>query len=108
MNDFKECIFIEIPQVIKVNILVGCIYRPPDTNIQQFNVEFIVLLDIINSGRVEHTFIACDYNIDLLKRDNHVLTEEFINNLISSSFLPTIFRSTRITNSSATLIHQLP
>ena len=51
MNNFIECIFIEISQLKKFNILLGCIYSPPDTNIQRFNVEFLVLLDVINSGR---------------------------------------------------------
>jgi len=50
------------------------------------------------------TFLAGDYNLDLIKSDSHAPTEEFVNLLASHSFLPTIHFPTRITATTASLI----
>jgi hypothetical protein len=45
-----------------------------------------------------------DFNLDLLKYDNHEDTNNFINTMSSFFFQPLILQPTRITNHSATLI----
>jgi len=45
-----------------------------------------------------------DYNLDLLKYETHEL---FLNDLLSHSFLPTIYYPTRITDTTATLIDNI-
>ena len=37
--DFIECIFIEVPQSRNLNILLGSVYRPPNTDVRKFNAE---------------------------------------------------------------------
>ena len=48
-----------------------------------------------------------DYNINLMNSNSHTLTEEFLDQFISSSFIPVINKPTRITNHSATLIDNI-
>ena len=50
------------------------------------------------------TFIAGDFNLDLLKSDTHSYINVFLNTLIFYSFLPTIRYPMRITEHSATFI----
>jgi len=48
--------------------------------------------------------LQCDYNLDLPKYETHEQTELFLNDLLSHSFLPTIYHPTRIIDTTATLI----
>ncbi len=52
-------------------------------------------------------FIMGDFNLDLLKYDYHAATNDFVNNCMSHSFLPTICHPTRITESTATLLDNI-
>jgi len=65
------------------------------------------ILNILNTRKERPTFITGDFNLDLLKSDTHVLTGEFLNHLTSHSFLPTIHKPIRITDTSATLIENI-
>src|SRR6202044_3438487 len=51
--------------------------------------------------------IAGDFNLNLLKHSNHAPPGEFLNNLLSCNFMPTIRVPTRITTTSATLIDNI-
>jgi len=51
--------------------------------------------------------IMGDMNIDLLKFETHLKTSDYLNNLFQNDFLPTITKSTRITNIPATLIYHI-
>ena len=107
INDFIECIFVEIQQKNSANIIVGCVYRPPNTDLSLFNHEFLSILSKMNGRNPKPTIIAGDFNLDLLKSEVHAPTGEFLNNLTSHSFMPTIFYPTRITDTSATLIDNI-
>ena len=48
-----------------------------------------------------------DYNIDLLKYDTHRLTAEFVDLMFANSFVPTINRPTRVTETSGTVIDNI-
>ena len=48
-----------------------------------------------------------DMNIDLLKCNCHNKTNEYLDNLFSYGFIPTISKPTRVTRSSATLIDHI-
>jgi hypothetical protein len=102
-----ECMFVEILQSHKPNILFGCFYRPPNTDIALFNAEIVLLLKIIDNEKNKIVLLAGDYNLDLLKYNNHSPTAEFLNILLSYSYFPTICNPTRITDSSATLIDNI-
>src|ERR1043165_3164148 len=96
------------------SIIIGCVYRPPSTNndsINSFNSVFYDILQIIDRGKTKNILIAGDYNLDLLKQDPlltaHRPTADFINNLLSFSFLPAIIYPTHIADFSSTLIDNI-
>ena len=102
-----ETIFIEIVQENAANIIIGCIYRPPNSDVVQFNLDILFILNILSKKRKTLTFIMGDFNLDLLNWDSHVPTNDFLNNLMSHAFLPTICHPTRITDSSSTLLDNI-
>ena len=102
-----ECVFIEITQKGKPNVLIGSIYRPPNTDIVTYNSEFESILKIIDSNNKKMSILAGDYNLDLIKHDKHGPTADFLNNLFAYSYIPTIRNPTRIADSSATLIDNI-
>ena len=102
-----ENIFIEITLENAKKMLVGCFYRH-HTSIKLFVDDF--LLDILNKVRLEKNKICSimgDFNIDLLKIDEHDDTNYFYNILSTYGFRPLILQPTRITSSSATLIDNI-
>ena len=108
MKDYLECVFVEINQKDSVKIIVGCVYRPPNSDLNLFNANLITILNILNVKKNKiPTFIMGDFNLDLLHCDTHSPTEEFLNNFISHSYLPTIRYPTRVTEFSATLLDNI-
>jgi len=53
MNSFIECLFvvIELHQKNKLKVLLGCVYRPPNYDINLFNCEIVDLLKLIDIER---------------------------------------------------------
>ena len=52
-------------------------------------------------------YIIGDYNIDLLKHGNHSQTEQFLDIMYSNSLIPMIYKPTRETSTTATLIDNI-
>ena len=48
-----------------------------------------------------------DYNIDLMKYENHLQTGEFLNNMHWNSLKPLIYKPTRVTRTTATIIDNI-
>ena len=48
-----------------------------------------------------------DCNIDLMTNENHLQTREFLNNMYSNSLIPLIYKPTRETKTTATLIDNI-
>ena len=86
------------------DIIVGVIYKPPNTNVDSFVSNFSTILDILNKEN-RPSYLLGDYNIDLLKYNSH--SESFLNQLLAYGFFPKIDRPTRITDSTATLIDNI-
>ena len=107
IKDFIETIFVEIFQKNSAGIIIGCIYRPPNSDVSLFNCEILSILNILNMNRKKISFIMGDFNLDLLHYDLHAPASDFVNNLISHFFLPTIHKPTRITETSATLLDNI-
>ena len=61
-------LFIDIALGNKKNIIVGCIYRPPDSDINTFNDALYSTLEIINKENKLCALLG-DFNINLLKED---------------------------------------
>jgi len=104
-DNLLESIFIELLD-FHLKIIIGCVYKPPDSNVADFTIAFDKLLSVVNSNRYL-CCIAGDFNIDLLKADTHAPTADFTNCIFSHSFFPTINKPTRITEMSATLIDNI-
>ena len=100
-----ESIFIEI-EINNVCVIIGTIYRPPDTNISICNVHFNDLPRTISNERKKCILMA-EFNIDLLTNDTNNLTADFVHNMFANMFYPTISKPTRIAQQSATLIDNI-
>ena len=69
-----ESTFIEILNPKKTNVSVGCIYRHPHMDLNEFNDYYINnLLDKLSKEN-KTVFLLGDFNIDLLNYDQHSLT----------------------------------
>jgi len=101
-----EGLFIQIPQMKSAALTVGVIYRPPGQPLKLFNDEFKQLLSDLTETKKEIILLG-DFNIDLLKHNDHVQTSHFMDIITSHHFLPTILQPTRITPTTATLIDNI-
>jgi len=104
-TELFESLFLEIDMHGK-NIIIGCIYRTPGHEITLFNKEMENILKTLNKMN-KHVYILGDFNINLLNTNNHSQTNDFINIMFSSSFIPLINRPTRVQDDSITLIDNI-
>ena len=109
MNDFIECMFIEISPCIPQNkpIVIGAIYRPPNTNVSSFASDYLSPILSHPSLQSKTCYITGDFNINLLNHYSHAPTADFVDTMFASSYLPLINRPTRITLNSNTLIDNI-
>ena len=108
-SKISESLFIEIDKhhfEKKQNIVIGVIYRPPDTDIKEFNNHLKQCLNKIKSER-KSAYILGDFNVNLLNCDRHIPSQEFVDTLFSNSFIPCTTKPTRVTSRSATLIDNI-
>ena len=104
-NSF-EAVWVEIRNEKAKNIVCGCIYKHPKSNIDDFNKYISKCLTIINKDNKE-CYVSGDFNIDLLKCDTINKYAGFLNSLTSLGFLPHIVQPTRITEYSFTIIDNI-
>ena len=90
-----------------IECTIGVIYRHPKGNVRKFNHCINSVLDTIHNSNIELCFMAGDFNIDLIKYDDFYPSQEFLDMLISYTFLPTIYSPTRVTSHTATLIDNI-
>ena len=105
MNNSLESLFVEISIPYSKNIIIGVIYRPPNTNPTDFLSQLADLLGnpiFVN----KESLIMGDFNIDLLKQGNSA-SQDFLETFVSASFLPLISKPTRVANKSATLLDNI-
>ena len=69
------------------DIIVGVIYRPPNTDFDVFYNNFMDILAKINLEK-RPTYLLGDFNIDLLKYGKVPKTQKFLNLLLSNGFYP--------------------
>ncbi len=105
-DDTFESLFIKLPQAKNTDIILGAIYRPPGNSIPDFQKDFnSTLMHLSNSKK--KVFLLGDFNINILRYNDHHSTGMFLNTLASYKLMPTILRPTRITELSATLIYNI-
>ena len=108
-NSHIESLFIEIPKELvshKQNVIVGVIYRPPNTEVDVFNNHLTTILSTIKSEN-KIAYISGDFNINLLNVESHIQSSEFMEIMYSFSYLPLINKPTRVKETSATLIDNI-
>ena len=88
------------------NIIVGSMYRPPNTDHKEFlkcYTEYLVRIKKEN----EDIILGMDHNLDFLKIELHKPTAMFISLNIGNDLISCITRPTQITKTSATLIDNM-
>ena len=109
LKDSFESVFVEIEKALFAthkNILIGVIYRPPNTDINRFNEYLTEIMQKINKEN-KLGYLMGDLNINLLNCDKHIPSNEFLNLMYAHSYIPLISKATRISKSSATLIDNI-
>ena len=86
---------------------MGAIYRPPDTDADNFTTEVDKLITIITFAKNKNIFLAGDFNINLFNTDNHHPTIYFLEMMLSNHLLPLRCHPARVTSTSATLIDNI-
>ena len=100
-----ESIFIET-QHNKKNIVVGEIYRIPDTNLRTSINRYDTIISKLTDTNKD-LIIATDQNCDYLTFDQHKNTEDLLNIFLNNGIIPTITKPTTMTHTSATLIDNI-
>ena len=95
-----ESIFVEVVEEGR-RYLVGSIYRPPNSDTNQF---FQHLSSTLNKIKDKKSYILGDFNFDLLKYHENATSTEFFDELTSAGFQPLISLPSRVTSNSASII----
>ena len=105
-SDF-EGLFVEIVFPDRKNLIIGCVYRHPSSNISVRDFSEIHLEPILHKISKENKVCALmgDFNVDLLKSTGSNAVNDFYNNLSSYFFTPFILQPTRL--ASKTLIDNI-
>ena len=103
-SNFESC-FVEIESKNSMNVVVGVVYRA-HTVIDDFVSDIDSIFKVLNSEK-KHIYVMGDFNIDLSKVDSHRLTHDYLEFIYSYSLMPTIYKPTRITESTATIIDNI-
>ena len=104
-----ESVFIEVEKSIfgtSSNLVIGVIYRMPDSSVEIFNDRMNDWLNIIQREKKICYFLG-DLNLDLLRNEKHRPTSAFLDILYSYNVYPLISKPTRVTANSATLIDHI-
>ena len=94
----------EISNLSKANIIVGCIYRNPIMDLNEFNCYYLNPLLEKLAKEQKTLFLVGDFNVDLLKYEQHKVTNEFLDCLSPNVFLAYIIQPTRITSLQSLLL----
>ncbi len=102
-----ECIFTEIKgRSGNKSIIVGEIYRPPNTNEKEAISRYDQIMSSICKTNND-VIIGTDQNFDFMKINQNTNVSDLLDVFYTRGVLPTITRPTRITYTSATLIDNI-
>ena len=104
-----ESTFVEILTENSKNTIVGCIYRHPDKDPEDFVQNYLspLIQKLSTESKEKDIFLMGDFNIDLLKHNKGDVSSSFLSTLAEGGFLPSISIPTRITTKSKTLIDNI-
>ena len=103
-DDF-ESVWVEIENKNDKNFLICCVYRHPNSNIDNLTSHFQNHLSKLSSNKL--LLIMCDFNVNLLDFSSHTQTSDFVNNFFSHSLLPCIHHPTRVSEHRASIIDNI-
>ena len=114
VDQYFESLVVHIPNIVstpkncsKRDLTVAAIYRQPNgQNYDRFISELEKFLTLTDK-RNNEVILAGDFNLDLLKYDNHLPTANYYDLITNHKFIPRIVRPTRIKKLSATLIDHI-
>ena len=90
-----ESNFIENLKPKKSNIIIGSIYKHPLMDLNDFNTNDLnSLLDKVSKEQ-KSDFLLEDFDVSLRNYSNHNPTNDFLDSLASSSFVPYILQPAR-------------
>ena len=101
IEDVENC-WIEIQRPKQKKNVIGCIYRHPSQNRQNFHEANESQLNKLNNESCE-VYITGDMNIDFLKYSSVNKTSDYLDMLLNLGYLPIITKATRITDHRTTL-----
>ena len=81
-----ESVFLEVINPKGVNSVIGNIYRHPKMDANEFNEEYLKVLSRKLEKENKIKYIAGDFNLDLLKNNNHSQTSNFLDIMIFDNF----------------------
>ena len=87
MSEVFESVFIESKVPNRNNIIVGEIYRPPNSSPVEFTELFHALLSNKHFDN-KTCFIMGDFNLNLLNCHDNPTSQDFLNLMLSNSFIP--------------------
>ena len=105
-EDFESLVLKVFLDDHKFKIIIN-LYRIPNSSIEVFLEWLNNMLVKLKSFNADEIILCGDLNINLIKYNEHALTNEFLNSLISHSFLPLITLPSRITENSANLLDNI-
>ena len=89
------------------NIIIGCIYKHPSMDRNDFNTNYLNNLPDKVSKEQKSVFLLGNFNVNLLNYNNHNPTNELLDSLACNSFFPYILQPTPLTSHSKTLIDNI-
>ena len=87
-------------------MIVGEVYRSPNSCVTEFSSLYSNLLSILETYHIP-VVIGSDFNFDLFKTGVDKKSSDFLDMNLSGRFAPCIFKPTRVTKSSCTLIDNI-
>lgn len=105
-NDSTDTLFIEIEMKHEKNIILGVVYRAPNSNACDFNSMLETCLKAIAMEN-KICYIVGDFNFDILKHSISSCTNNFISLMYSHGLYPLVTKPTRVTSRSYTCIDNI-
>ena len=106
-QSYLESVFVELILRGQKNIIVGCIYKHPLMDVNDFNHSYLSPFLSKTSKENKSLILLGDFNINLLKSNSVSSSSDFLDLLGSYELLPSITLPTRISNYSSTLIDNI-
>ena len=102
-----ESVFIEINTKGGTPVVVGSMYKPPNTDAFGFITSLREIICKLNTNKKKPEMIlGMDHNLNLLKCETHKGTHEFLD-LMLHQLYPSVTRRSRVTQTTATLINNI-